>query len=195
MFRWIALLVFASCVSVSGFLRARARRAGGRIPRSSESGLLIAGRLIVALPLFGGVLAYLANPRWMEWAALGMPAWGHWVGVALGSLTAPMAYWVLTTLGANVSETVLTRERQELVTGGPYRWIRHPLYLTGIALFLSIGLMAANWFILLWTLIALLAVRLVVIPREEQELLGRFGERYRGYMATTGALLPAIGPR
>ena len=104
----------------------------------------------------------------------------------------PSVYWVLTTLGSNVSETVLTKERHELVTSGPYRWVRHPLYTTGIALFLGIGLMAANAFLLLWSFVALAGVLLVVIPREETALVERFGEEYRSYRARTGALLPAV---
>jgi protein-S-isoprenylcysteine O-methyltransferase Ste14 len=109
----------------------------------------------------------------------------------------PSVYWVLTTLGSNVSETVLTKPGHRLVTTGPYRWVRHPLYTTAIALFLGIGLMAANWFILLWTVVAAIAVRLVVIPREEAQLVAAFGEDYRRYRRDTDALLPvsAVGPR
>jgi hypothetical protein len=62
-------------------------------------------------------------------------------------------------LGRNVSETVLTKESHELVTSGPYRWIRHPLYTTGIALFVALGLIAANWFILLCAAAALVGIR------------------------------------
>ena len=63
-------------------------------------------------------------------------------------------------------------------------------YLDGIVLFASIGLMAANWFILLWTGIALAAVRLVVIPKEEANLIAIFGDEYRGYRTETAALFP-----
>jgi len=48
-----------------------------------------------------------------------------------------------------------------------------------MALFLGVVLMAAIWFILLCALIALVAVRLAVIPREETHLEVTFGEEYR----------------
>ena len=147
---------------------------------------------MAALPLFGGVVAYLANPNSMGWASLSLPLWARWTGVALGLLVAPSAYWVLTALGTNVSETVLTKPQHRLVTTGPYRWVRHPLYTVGIALFLSIGLMAANWFILLWALVALLGLLLVVIPREEAHLVATFGDDYRRYRSSTGSLLPLL---
>jgi protein-S-isoprenylcysteine O-methyltransferase Ste14 len=190
MFRWFALAVLLTSLSISAQRRWRARRAGGAIPRSQEPPGLIAGRILVALPLFGGVFTYVAHPPWMVWASLSVPTWVRWIGVALGVLVAPSVYWVFTTLGANVSETVLTKPQHQLVTTGPYRWVRHPLYTVGIALFVSIGLMAANWFILLWAGVALIAARLVVIPREEAQLVARFGDEYRRYRSTTGSLLP-----
>jgi protein-S-isoprenylcysteine O-methyltransferase Ste14 len=64
------------------------------------------------------------------------------------------------------------------------------LYTAGIALFLAIGLMAANWFILLCAAIAAILIRTVVVPVEEHELLNRFGKTYLRYIEQTGRLLP-----
>ena len=195
MFRWFALAALVGCLSISAYYRRRARLQGETIPRRRETPLLRAGRALVALPLFVAILTYLVNPHWMAWTELPLPTWTRWVGVALGFLTVPAAYWVFTSLGRNVSETVLTKSHHELVTGGPYRWIRHPLYTTGIALVLAIGLMAASWFILMFGLITLAAIRLFVIPLEERELLAKFGQEYRHYMQRTGRLLPRVlGP-
>ena len=191
-FRWFALTALIGCFGISVYYRRRARLAGGAIPRSRERPLLILGRVAVALPLFLGVLTYLANPRGMAWSALALPGWVRWAGVVLGLAMVPAAYWVFSTLGRNVSETVLTREHHELVTVGPYRVIRHPLYAMAIGLFLAVGLMAASWFILLFTLIALAAIRLVVVPLEERELEAKFGDAYRRYRERTGALVPRL---
>lgn len=190
MFRWLAFAVFLASLGISTQRRWKARRAGGTILRRQEPPGLIAGRVLVGVPLFGGVIAYLANPPWMAWASIGIPSWARWVGVGLGAVVVPSVYWVLTTLGTNVSETVLTKQQHRLVTTGPYRWVRHPLYTVAIALFASLGLMAANWFILLWTVVALIAVRVVVIPREEAQLVAKFGDEYRRYRSETGSLLP-----
>lgn len=194
MFRWLALAIFAGSLAISAYRRAQARRAAGTIPRREEPAGLIAGRLAVSLPLFGGVFCYLANPAWMEWSSLALPVWIRWAGVGLGVLVVPAVYWVLTTLGANVSETVLTKASHQLVTNGPYRWVRHPLYTAGILLFASMGLIAANWFILLCAAAAAVAIRFAVVPREERELIEKFGEEYRRYRDGTGALLPRLLP-
>ncbi len=191
MFRWLALVVFVGAVVVSGLHRRRAHARTGSIPRSREDPALIAGRLLVALPLFGGSLAYVLNPRWMAWSSFEAPEWVRWLGVAMGLCVVPAVHWVLGALGSNVSETVLVKERHELVTSaGPYRWVRHPLYTTGITLFIAIGLLAANWFILSLALFALVLIRTVVVPREERELIARFGAGYQEYRKRTGAMLP-----
>lgn len=192
MFRWLALTVFVAALSISARLRARARRDTGTIQRSQESRALIVGRLAVALPLFGSVLAYLLSPGSMAWASIALPSPFRWLGVVLGLVVVPAVYWVLSTIGSNVSETVLTKEDHQLVTSGPYRWVRHPLYVVGIGVFVSIGLMAANAFILGWTVVALISVRYVVVPREESALVAKFGDEYRLYQARTGALLPKL---
>jgi protein-S-isoprenylcysteine O-methyltransferase Ste14 len=192
MFRWLALFVFAAALGISTWHRWLARRQTASIPRGLEPSSLIAGRLLVAGPMFGGVIAYLANPDWMAWASVSIPSWMRWLGVALGLLTVPTVYWVLRTLGSNVSETILTKEEQRLVTAGPYRWVRHPLYGAGIVLFLSIGLMSANAFILVCAVVALIGLRFVVIPREEAQLRLKFGNDYVTYQQRTGSLLPTL---
>ena len=190
MFRWIGLAVFLGALTVSGYHRRRARAQGETISRRREGGALMAGRALVALPLFGGPLLYFINPSWMSWSAFDAPLWLRWGGVALGLMVLCSVQWVLRNLGRNVSETVLTKADHELVTSGPYNWIRHPLYTTGIGLFLALGLIAANWFILLCAAIALLTIRLAVIPREERALCERFGAGYEQYMSRTGAMWP-----
>ena len=75
---------------------------------------------------------------------------------------------------------------------GPYRWVRHPLYSIGMGLFVGIGLMTASWFLLAWALLACLLVLIVVVPREERELLQKFGEDYRRYRLGTGRLFPRV---
>ena len=180
MLRWFALAVFLASLSIAAW---HGRRTREPIPRT---------RTLVVSPLFGAVLAYLANPAWMAWASLSLPLWIRWIGVALGVAVIPSFHWVLATFGANRGETVGTKQQHRLVTTGPYRWLRHPMYMVGIALAVSIGLMAANWFILLWAMVVIVAVRLVVIPREEAKLVAMFGDEYRRYRSRTGSFLPFV---
>jgi protein-S-isoprenylcysteine O-methyltransferase Ste14 len=193
MYRWLILGVLLSALGTSGYFRRRARIEGGTIGRREEGALLVALRALVTLPLLAAIVAYVVNPGWMSWSAFDAPTWARLAGVALGVLSIPSVYWVLTSLGKNVSETVLTKPDHELVTVGPYRWVRHPLYTTGLTLLLAVGLMAANVALLLFVALAAIMIRFVVIPREESALADRFGEEYRRYMRRTGRLLPRLG--
>ena len=98
-------------------------------------------------------------------------------------------YWTLSSLGRNLTDTVVTRAQATLVTHGPYRWVRHPFYVTAALLLGSVTVLAANGLIggagLL--VLALLAVR---TPTEERRLIERFGQPYQEYMARTGRFIP-----
>ena len=191
-FRWFALALLITAIGLSGFHRRRARVGSETIARSRESAPLIAGRLLVALPFLAGTLAYILNPAWMAWGSLEIPVWLRWIGVGLGVAVVPAVHWVLSSLGKNVSETVLTKNDHQLVQHGPYRWVRHPLYTTGTTMLFALGLMAASWFLLTLAALALVLIRLVVVPIEEGELTRRFGAGYTNYMSHSGAMLPRL---
>ena len=191
MFRWILLVVLVGNVGISGYFRRKARRAE-TIARTEEGAQFVLLRLLFALPLFLSILVYIINPAWMAWSSVALPAWLRWGGAVIGIGIMPLTYWVLKTIGRNISETVLTKETHELVTTGPYRWVRHPLYAVGTLMLIAISLLAANWFIGGMTLLALVMIVLVVIPKEEANLIETFGEAYRAYMKNTGRLLPRL---
>jgi protein-S-isoprenylcysteine O-methyltransferase Ste14 len=188
--RWLTLTIFVLALIISGTHRARARRSGGTIPRRSEGALFFTLRALVALALFGAVLLHSLKPSWMRWAMLELPVELRLMGLILGIVALPVIQWVLQSLGSNVSETILTKEHHQLVTGGPYRWVRHPLYTTSLALFLALGLMLGSWLVLSLCILVLALLRWLVIPREEHALIARFGEDYQEYIRHTGRLLP-----
>lgn len=185
----LLLVAFGSSI----YFRARADRRGGRLDTSQGQGLLVALRLLSIvglLPLF----LYLFNPAAATWARVDLPDWLRWIGAALALLMLPCVIWVLRTLGDNISPTQATRAGHQLVTSGPYRWIRHPLYTFGGLFFLGIGLLTG-----LWWMIALLAVGMAVLvwrtASEEANLIARFGDEYRAYRARTGRYFPRWSSR
>jgi protein-S-isoprenylcysteine O-methyltransferase Ste14 len=191
-FRWIFVAVMVSSLGISAYYRSKARRSGETIARRKEGGLWMLLRAAFALPLWLGCLVFMINPRWMAWSALPLPPWVRWLGAATGLACVPLIYWVFSTIGESISETVLTKAEHRLVTGGPYRWVRHPLYAVASLMFLSLALLAANWFILLFALLSLTMIALVVVPAEENNLVAQFGDEYRAYQRRTGALLPRL---
>jgi protein-S-isoprenylcysteine O-methyltransferase Ste14 len=75
------------------------------------------------------------------------------------------------------------RPVQALMTGGPFRLSRNPLYLTLVCLHGGIALIAGNGWMLATLPMALLVVRFYVIAREEAYLHRRFGNAYLEYQA------------
>jgi protein-S-isoprenylcysteine O-methyltransferase Ste14 len=187
-----ALIVLLTSVTISGYYRARARKLSGTIERRREGGLVLAARAAGGLGAFVAILLHAIVPQVMGWAAFAAPLRIRWIGALLGLFVIPGTYWVFSSIGRNVSETVLTKEQHELVQHGPYRWIRHPLYTLGVLLLLAQGLMLASWLVLLFTLLAFVVFRFVVVPIEERQLELRFGDSYRRYRQTTGAMLPKV---
>ena len=185
----IALLVII--VLVMGAIvpfRLRART-GERFDRREEGLALAIGLRLGGLAMWIGALTYLINPAWMQWAAMPLPAWLRWLGMAAGLMCVAMMVWTLRSLGKNLTDTVATRREAELVTDGPYRWVRPPFYVGAALLMLSVTLLTASAAIGAagaWVL-ALLAVR---TPTEERNLAARFGEPYRAYRERTGAFFP-----
>lgn len=184
----VLLLTFG----ISGFYRKRARVDGGTIKRQEEGWGILIARMGVALPLLIVILLNIFWPNSLAWAKFNPPGWLRYAGAVLAVLCVPLIWWVFSSIGQNISETVLTKEDHELVTHGPYNWVRHPLYGGALMLLLAISLVFGDWIILGYSFAGLLAFRLLVIPVEEKQLLDAFGEDYECYQSRTGALLPWI---
>ena len=93
-------------------------------------------------------------------------------------------------MGKNFRPTLEVAPDQELVTTGPYRIIRHPIYLAFLLMLASTGLLSANWFIGIVGVLLIASITLVRIPAEEAALDARFGKRYRQYKESTPMIFP-----
>jgi protein-S-isoprenylcysteine O-methyltransferase Ste14 len=153
-----------------------------------------------AVALFGctismvvALILYVGFPRSIQFAQLGFPLWLRILGVVVALLGVTLLWWADTTLGDNLSVTLQVKENHSLVTTGPYRFIRHPVYAAGMSFFIGTSAASANWVVatlLLGSFTLLYAQR---IPQEEKMMLDHFGEEYRQYMQVTGRLIPRIG--
>ncbi len=166
-------------------------QAGQKISRKQEERLRIA--LIASCNALGwiGGLVYLIAPQRMRWATLPLPTWSRWVGVGLGAVAGPLLLWTHQSLGKNWSATVEIREEQTLVTSGPYRWVRHPMYTAFFVSGLATLLVSANWVIGGgWLGQGIVAASRV--GDEEALMIEEFGDQYRAYIRRTGRFLPPM---
>jgi protein-S-isoprenylcysteine O-methyltransferase Ste14 len=191
MFRSLAAIIFITGVTISGYYRYRAEKSGERISWEEEGIAVMVLLRMAGLLGWLSIIIYLLNPAWMQWAAVLLPDWLRWFGVGTGIAALPLMYWLFRSIGRNITQTVKTRKEHQLVTHGPYRWVRHPLYSVGTLLFGSFALIAANWFMGLLTLLGFVMLR-VRLPKEEHNLIARFGDEYRDYMKRTGRFIPRL---
>ncbi len=172
----------------------RGSESGERVSRTREERLKVP--LATSMSVLGTIagLIHVFAPQRMKWAALPLPTWSRWFGVGLGTLALPCFLWTHQALGKNWAVALVTKEGHTLVSSGPYRWVRHPMYTTIFLQELAALLVSANWVIGLSGLgISVLSVARV--GEEEALMVEEFGDEYRAYMERTGRFLPRMKPQ
>lgn len=134
-------------------------------------------------------VVYMISPARMRWSEVLLPIGLRWIGIFLGAITVQLFLSIHEALGDNWAMPGVITDRQTLITTGPYRWVRHPMYMTLYVWTAAYFLISANWFIgSSWLGLAVVATTMT--PEEEQALTEKFGEAYRTYMVHTGRFLP-----
>ena len=113
-----------------------------------------------------------------------------WTGFGLTLVGLLFSVWARNHLGKNWSQVVAIKEGQQLITSGPYAFVRHPIY-SGLLLAFGSAVALGQWR-------GLLAVALVFgvlwrkISLEEKWLRVQFGDSYDSYCRRVRALVPYI---
>ena len=137
---------------------------------------------------------YIFWPHWFDnWSKINFYLiWLSWVGVAMGFLSLVYFIRVHIFLGKYFSYTLKILDDHVLITNGPYRFIRHPMYLAFLILHSAVFLVIGNWFFGIIWIGGLSLVLILRIPKEEEMLIDAFGEDYIEYRDRTGLLWPPI---
>lgn len=188
-----------SCVvAMSIRVRRRTRKLSGIVP--SQPGEQLMWLVWVPLVLAWMVLPLVAMrssaPLWgLPDFARGLPwlAW-RWLAALLGLVCLGMSMACWRRMGRNWRMAVAPDEQTELVTGGLYGRVRHPIYALSMLLMLCTLLVVPTWPV---ALMAALHIGLMITKalNEERFLAGRHGARYRRYLQLTGRFLPRFGAR
>lgn len=123
------------------------------------------------------------------------PLWGLCAaGAALYVLRLLLKLWSVRTLGDAWSNQIEVRREQPLVREGPYRWVRHPIYLglflepVAVALIANAPVSGVAGVLVLWPLFW------IRLRLEEAELRRHFGPAYETYAKEVPALVPRLSP-
>ncbi len=145
---------------------------------------------ISSLSIIGLALVYVFTDFLIDFS-MHIPDEIRLLGI-IGYFGTDIAMWlVLHELGVNFSQ--MGNERS-IVSSGPYRYIRHPMYVVFISWGLSTALIASNWLVSLGVPFMILFI-LLRAPIEEKALLDEFGEEYIQYMKSTSRFFPQFRKR
>ena len=163
------------------------KRSAGRRSWRWEIGLRVTVLLLI--------VALLQYRPLREWLAQTQRSASHsavlgWTGIALCALGFGLAIDARRHLGRNWGMPMSRKEQPELVTSGPYAYIRHPIY-TGLMLAMLGSAMGVTVF---WGLLLILIGPYFIYSarREEAVMLQLFPEQYAAYSARTGMLVPRL---
>lgn len=108
---------------------------------------------------------------------------GLGVGVLLLAAAAVLGGWALREMLTRRTPVEPWKDPVHLVTSGPFRISRNPLYVTLTAVLLAIAVMANSLWLLASAVVLVLLLDTLVIRREEQILAEVFGDAYLAYKA------------
>jgi protein-S-isoprenylcysteine O-methyltransferase Ste14 len=181
---WVAVAGLLVWVSFEFLLRAsgEARSLAGRADAGHSTRVLLVSYLIslVISLLLSGYHIGLA------------PILIRWAGCILlfGGLV--LRAWSMAILGTRYSRGLRVMKRQELVTTGPYRVIRHPGYAGSLLVWIGYALGAGSWAAAILITLVLGGAYLYRIAAEERMLRAEFGAPYHMYQRRTWRLIPRL---
>jgi protein-S-isoprenylcysteine O-methyltransferase Ste14 len=147
---------------------------------------------LIRVTLFAGILVSSFFAR----SSTGVMPWRRvdlfGVGIVLMWLGIGLRLWAFRTLGKFFTFRVMTSEDQPVVSGGPYRVLRHPSYAGALLALIGIGVANGNWYSFA-AIVLIPAVGMINRIRvEERALHADLGERYTEFAARRKRLVPFV---
>ena len=129
---------------------------------------------------------YWRYPASVQWN------WGTTVALmaAIGGLA--LRTWAVLILGPLFTMHIDIQANHTVVTGGPYKIVRHPSYLGAFIMYVAMIAFLQAWFSAIATLLILPLAFLRRIHYEEKLLETEFGQDYRDYAQTVGKFIPFL---
>lgn len=115
----------------------------------------------------------------------------RWSGLALVAAGFTLITWTTVELGRQYSVYITLQQDHQLITSGPYRYIRHPRYLGVMVVALGLALLFRSWFAI-GALPFLLALLIFRLSDEEKLLQAEFGAQWEAYVQRSWRLVPYV---
>lgn len=172
------------------FREAHPASTGSHLGRTIAQMLVFWGFFLVVLPL----LISWGEDRWS--LRLDLSTWVRVCGLALLVAASALGVWSATSMATRGDGTPLpSATASRLVVVGPYRFVRNPMAVAGIAQAVGVGLMLGSWLVVLYALAGSLVWNWVVRPLEEADLEARFGAEFVAYQRQVACWVPRLPAR
>jgi protein-S-isoprenylcysteine O-methyltransferase Ste14 len=119
-------------------------------------------------------------------------SFGHSLGIALFALGCSGTFYAQLAMGASWRIGVGEEDRTELVTRGPFGFVRNPIYSAMIPAFSGIVLLSPTWLSLAGLALLVIGIEIQVRLVEEPHLM-RSHPGYPKYAARVGRFVPGLG--
>lgn len=179
---WALFGPFAIKVAPSASTTAHVARTSGQL-------ITFWGLFLVVFP----VVIVLLESRWM--LQLPIPVAVRWAGLVVIIAASALGIWAAISMSTRGEGTPLpSSTARRLVVAGPYRFVRNPMALAGIAQGVAVGLMAGSWLVIVYALAGSLVWNWIIRPLEEADLSRRFGPAYDEYIRGVRCWTPRLTP-
>jgi protein-S-isoprenylcysteine O-methyltransferase Ste14 len=132
--------------------------------------------VMLLICIIGGFIERMIVPAPIVPEALARP-----VGIPIVAVALALFGWAVATMrrgGASIPTHTAT---DAIMTGGPFRLSRNPIYLSMVLLLVGLGFWANSIWFLTWGVLAVVLLTVFVIKPEEQYLEGKFGDAYLSF--------------
>lgn len=179
---WLIVLIYWF---VSGFTAKKVQHRESFLRRFAQYWL----PLIIPALLLGPGKWY--GTSWLREQFIGHTDTVGLIGLAISVSGATIACWSRYLLGKNWSLSVQKKENHELITGGIYRIVRHPIY-TGFLLLITGNALIVGDYRAIIAIIIVFVSFWIKLKKEETLLTEIFGQQYLNYKQQTKALIPYV---
>jgi protein-S-isoprenylcysteine O-methyltransferase Ste14 len=152
------------------------------------------GQIIVFWGFFLGLVPPCLAFFEQRWGlALAFPPFAAPAGTAILVLASALGIWSAAVMSTRGDGTPLPSAMpNRLVIAGPYRWIRNPMAVAGIAQGAAVGLVLQSWLVVGYAVLGSLVWNYAVRPLEEADLTERFGDGFRQYCRAVRCWIPRV---
>jgi protein-S-isoprenylcysteine O-methyltransferase Ste14 len=181
------ILLYATAVV---WLVAELRQSTVRRPGATQSDR--GSRRVIRLATIAGVVLAGLAARFAPGFEIAARAAWDWIGLVVLWCGIGLRLWCFRTLGRYFTFTVQTSRDQPVITGGPYRFVRHPSYAGILLAVIGLGLLIGNWLSLVALAVSVGLGLVYRIDVEDRALLSDLGDDYREYASTHKRLVPFV---